>query len=68
MPGDLVLGLGDGTDIKMRSGVIVSVAYGGNREHHYGCERRLLVLWNEPVSRLVEECDCGIIAPMELGL
>jgi hypothetical protein len=69
-PGDLVLGLGEDINLRMRSGVIVAVAvsHGGNREHHFGCEHRLLVLWNEPCAHLVEECDCGIMVPLELGL
>lgn len=67
-PGDLVLGLGEDINLKMRSGVVVAVAYGAQREHHFGCEHRLLVLWNEPGAILSEECDCGIMVPLDLGL
>ena len=68
-PGDLVLGLGDNArDTKMRSGVIVAVDYEAERECHYGCEHRLLVLWAEPTPHLVRECDCGILVPLDLGL
>ena len=67
-PGDLVLGLGEETNLKMRSGVIVAVAHGGDRECHYGCEHRLWVLWGEPVANLVLECDCGLLVPADLKL
>lgn len=65
-PGDLVLGLGPETDLRMRSGIIVAVIHEGNRECHYGCEHRLLVLWAAPVPHLVFECDCGLMVPMDL--
>lgn len=66
-PGDMVLGLGEETNLRMRSGLIVSVTHGGNRECHMGCEHRLLVLWAEPVPHLVLECDCGILVPADLN-
>ena len=55
-------------DLRLRSGVIIAVKHGGDREHHFGCEHRLLVLWSDPIAVLVEECDCGILVPMDLGL
>lgn len=67
-PGDLVLGLGEDINPRMRSGVIVAIAYDARREYHFGCEYRLLILWNEPVAILSEECDCGIMVPLDLGL
>lgn len=66
-PGDLVLGLGDSANLKMRSGLVVAVV-APERESHHGCEERLLILWAEPIAHLVLECDCGIMVPMDLGL
>ena len=51
----------------MRVGTVIAV-YGPERGSHMGCEPRVLVLWHEPIAHLVLECDCGIMAPVEIGL
>lgn len=62
-----MLGLGDESNLKMRTGTVVAV-YGDERDSHHGCYDRLLILWNEPIAQLRLECDCGILIPLELGL
>lgn len=66
-PGDLVLGLGEDINLKMRFGVVVAVIYGDKHEHHFCCKNRLLVLWNELGAIILsEECDCCIMVPLDL--
>ena len=67
IPGDLVLGLGDSTNLKMRTGTVIAIS-GLERDSHHGCEHRLLILWSEPVAQLIQECDCGILVPLDIGL
>ena len=72
-PGDLVLGLsnhgtraGGEASLTMRSGMIVAITC-FEREAHLGCDQRLLVLWGDGPT-LVLECDCAVILPLDLGM
>lgn len=67
-PGNLVLGLGDGIDLKMRSGIVIAVEGGELRKNHFGCEHRLLILWSGERVQLLNECDCSIMLMSDIML
>ena len=64
-----MLGLGSGSsDLHLMNGIIVAVYSEESEIKHLGCHRRILVLWADITSALVLECDCGLMAPLDIGL
>lgn len=65
-PGDLVLSLGDdATDLRFKSGVIIGIA-APEADDHVACNNRLTILWVSGRVPITQECDCGIIVPLDL--
>ena len=67
-PGDLILGI-DGSEGMLCAslGFIVAVTAIDACAHVSGrmtCAKRLLILWLEPVSQLIYECDCSVLCTL----
>lgn len=63
-PGNFVLGVGDGDDFRMKSGIVIAVKEKVRCEGSPGCDQHITVLWSKSEANceaLSEECDCGIL-------